>query len=81
LSVVVLGSVLLLAFPAAAAAQEATPTPDSPNAVSDNTAAATAAALQNSLQNAQQTLQQGQALQTQMQQQAANDEYRATSGR
>ena len=54
-----------------------TPTP----AVADSTRVATAAAVQNSLQTVQQTLQQGQALQFQLQQQSAYEQFRALNGR
>jgi hypothetical protein len=75
-------STLVAVHTDAADAQErstATPMPTSvpTPAVSDATRAATTAALNNSTQNAWQTLQQGQMLQNQMQQQAANERFRA----
>jgi hypothetical protein len=67
--------------PSIAAAPELAAVPIPTPAVADSTRVATAAAVQNSLQTAQQVLQQGQALQFQLQQQSAYEQFRALNRR
>ena len=67
--------------PGIAAALEVWAVPISTPAVADSTRVATAAAVQNSLQTAQQVLQQGRALQFEIQQQSAYEQFRALNSR